>query len=439
MRRTPGLAPRFAAWRVLHDVRHGVPFDTAFRRAIRDLEPDDKRLAHELAAGVFRNRSALDAFIAPAVSRGIRSVRADTLDALRIGAFQLLELDRVPAHAAVETTVGVARRLGGRRVAGFVNAVLRGLSDRVEQARPAPSEPDRNPVDELAQTLSHPPWLVERWVARFGVDATRELLRWNNAHPPLVLQPARWSAEELERALDRAGVPWTRAPHETGWIVRARRPAELPGYADGGFFVQDPAQTLAARYFDVPRGALLYDACAAPGGKALALGRAARLVVAADRQRSRMRRLVENIRRAGTGSIVPLVADANRPPIRAADAVLLDVPCLGTGTLARNPDARWRVSEPALRSLAHQAAGFLAAAAEVVEPGGLLLFATCSLEPEENELQVDRFLTADARFAREPSRTVPDRFLTPAGDFMTLPQRDAMDGAYAARLRKRSA
>ena len=125
MARVPGLAPRFAAWRVLHDVRHGVPFDVALRRAIQDLEPDDRRLAHELAAGVFRQRSHLDRSLGAAVERGLASVRADTLDVLRLGAFQLLHLDKVPSHAAVQTTVGVARRLGGRRIAGFVNAVLR--------------------------------------------------------------------------------------------------------------------------------------------------------------------------------------------------------------------------------------------------------------------------------------------------------------------------
>jgi 16S rRNA (cytosine967-C5)-methyltransferase len=128
----PGLESRFAAWRILHDVRHGVPFDTALARAIKDLEPDDTRLAHELAAGVFRHRSELDRALEPAVARGIGSVRPDTLDLLRLGAFQLRSLDRVPAHAAVQTTVAVARRLGGARVAGFVNAVLRKLARGAE-------------------------------------------------------------------------------------------------------------------------------------------------------------------------------------------------------------------------------------------------------------------------------------------------------------------
>jgi 16S rRNA (cytosine967-C5)-methyltransferase len=131
-----------------------------------------------------------------------------------------------------------------------------------------------------------------------------------------------------------------------------------------------------------------------------------------------------------------VLADAMRPPVREADAVVLDVPCLGTGTFARKPDARWRVTDAALQHLATQAAGFLEVAAEIVTPGGLLLFATCSLEPEENQHQIDGFLARDGRFRREPSAAVPDEFLTPSGDLMILPQRHGMDGAYAARLRR---
>lgn len=439
MSRTPGLAPRFAAWRVLHDVRHGVPFDTALNRAIRDLEPEDRRLAHELAAGVFRHRSRLDAAIRPAVARGLDRVRPDLLDVLRIGAFQLLELDRVPPHAAVQTTVGIARRLGGRRVAGFVNAVLRRLADQTGPEAPAAkaAEPEHHdPARALAEQHSHPVWLVERWLARFGLAETERLLAWNNARPPLVLQPARWSADELTTALDAAGLAWERSPFDAGLAVRARRPAEVPGFAAGGFLVQDPAQLLVCRFFDPPLGATILDACAAPGGKSLILARRARLVVAADRHRRRIRRLEENLNRAGSGRVIPLVADALHPPVRPVEVVVLDTPCLGTGTFARNPDARWRATPTALERLTEQAARLLDALAAVVRPGGLLLFATCSLEPEENSEQIDRFLARNARFQREPGLAAPTQLLTPDGDLMILPQRDGMDGAFAARLRR---
>lgn len=424
----PGLAPRFAAWRILHDVRHGVPFDVALRRAIVDLEPDDRRLAHELAAGVFRHRSRLDESLGAAIDRGVDSVRPDTLDALRLGAFQLTQLDRIPAHAAVQTTVGVARRLGGRRIAGFVNAVLRKLTR--DPAAPAPAG------DDLARTHSHPAWLVDRWLARFGPDETNRLLAWNNARPALVLQPARWTRSALEAALTTAGVGFHPAPYDAGLVVATRKPTQLPGFHEGGFLVQDPAQRLVTRFFAPAPGSLVYDACAAPGGKSVALAAVAGTVVAADKTRVRVRRLAETTRRAGPGRIFPIQADALHPPLRRADAVVLDVPCLGTGTFARNPDARWRVTADALLRLAEQAAGFLAAAAPLVAPGGLLLFATCSLEPEENEAQVERFLTEHPEFRREPAATVPTELLTDAGDLSLLPQRTGTDGAYAARLRR---
>lgn len=432
--REPGLGPRFAAWRVLHDVRHGVPFDVALRRAVKDLESDDRRLAHELAAGVFRARTHLDASLAGGIERGIGSVRADTLDVLRLGAFQLLHLDKVPPHAAVQSTVGVARRLGGRKVAGFVNAVLRrmadGHADRVDNGG------TEGGAATLAREFSHPEWLVARWLTRFGPDETRALLTWNNTRPTLVIQPARWSRTEVEASLTYAGIGFRPAPFDAGLIVSAKKPAEMPGYAEGAFVVQDPAQRLVTRFLAPDAGAVLYDACAAPGGKSIALAAGRALVVAADRTRVRVRRLAENLERAAPSNVVALLADATRPPIKPVGAVLLDVPCLGTGTFARHPDARWRVTTEALASLAYQAARFLIQAAEVVAPGGLLLFATCSLEPEENESQVARFLREDSRFRREPSNNVPAELLNPDGDLVVLPQRHGTDGAYAARLRR---
>jgi 16S rRNA (cytosine967-C5)-methyltransferase len=434
MTRTPGLGPRFAAWRILHDVRHGVPFDLALRRAIQDLEPGDKRLAHELAAGVFRSRSALDLALKPAVERGLGSVRADTLDVLRLGAFQVIQLDRVPVHAAVQTSVAVARRLGGRRVAGFVNAVLRRVAEAAP--RPEPTTDGADPVATLAVAHSHPEWLVGRWLARFGAEATERLLVWNNTTPSLVIQPARWSRARLEEALTERGIGFETARWDAGLVVQARRPVDLPGFHEGAFYVQDPAQRQVTRFFDLPPDQLIYDACAAPGGKSLALARTARFLVAADRQRPRARRLRENLARAGTGPAAVIVADATRPPLRSAPALVLDVPCLGTGTLARNPDARWRITEPALEHLVTQAAGFLETAADIVEPGGLLLFATCSLESEENEQQVDRFLAHDRRFRREPWSDAPPDTLTAQGDLMILPHIHGTDGAFAARLRR---
>jgi 16S rRNA (cytosine967-C5)-methyltransferase len=240
----------------------------------------------------------------------------------------------------------------------------------------------------------------------------------------------------LRQRLQAGGVDAEPAPFGAGLMVSSTRPAELPGYADGQFMVQNPAQALLSRFADLPAHAAIYDICAAPGGKTIALGRRGRIVVAGDINRARARRLQQNLSRAGSGREHVIVADGRRPPVRAMDAVLLDVPCLGTGTVARHPDARWRVTPQALDSLVRLQAELFNQAANLVSPGGLLVYSTCSLEPEENRAQVEGFLHAHPEFRRELTTAVSADLLSPEGDLTVLPQHHAIDGAYAARLRR---
>lgn len=415
-------------------MRRGVPFDLALERGLRTLPDIDRRLTHELAAGVLRQEAELDGALAPLIPRGLGTVDARIRDVLRLGAYQLRHLERVPPHAAVTTAVDLARETAGERVTGFVNAVLRRVPG---EGTPTSTTVRRPDPERLAAKWSHPEWLVARWLARFGHDDTERLLAWNNQHPPLVVQPARLSSDELQQRFHSAGVRFFPAPYDAGLVVEESKPDRLPGYADGSFLVQDPSQALVARFAAVPNGALVFDACAAPGGKTLGLAASAQLVVAADLARRRMPRLHENVLRAGRHNIRLLLADAAHPPIRPVDFVLLDAPCLGTGTFARHPDARLRVKPEALLRLAQEQAMLLDALATRVRPGGVLCYATCSLEPEENLEQVTAFLARNPEFRREP---VPGDFpLSPVGDLEALPHRDGMDGAYAARLVKTGA
>jgi 16S rRNA (cytosine967-C5)-methyltransferase len=427
-----GIQSRRAALRILQQVRDGKPFEAALDRGVGELAEPDRRLAHELAAGVLRQRSVLDRQLAPLVPRGWHSVATELQDILRLGAYQLTELERVPAHAAVDTSVSLAKDSGGARAAGFVNAVLRRLT-RSSAPAGAPAQRD---APALAAEYSHPLWLVRRWLQQFGTEGTEALLHWNNSRPRLVLQPARKELEGLAARWKAEGIGVERAPHGAGLIAEASRPAELPGYDEGDFMVQNAAQAMLSRFAEVSSGAAVYDACAAPGGKAIALGRRAGAVVAGDVSLSRARRLSQNLERAGSGREHPVVADARQPPVRPVDLVLLDTPCLGTGTFARHPDARWRVTPEALASLEQLQADLLDGASRAVAPGGLLVYSTCSLEPEENQGQVNRFLARHPEFRREPGAAVPSPLLSPEGDLMILPQEHGMDGAYAARLRR---
>jgi 16S rRNA (cytosine967-C5)-methyltransferase len=332
----------------------------------------------------------------------------------------------------VATAVDLTRQAVGDRATGFVNAVLRRLAATAASVDNSP-EPDT--ASALAAEYSHPAWLVARWMARFGLEESRALLAWNNSHPPLVVQPSGGASEQLAARFAAAGVRHFAAPFGAGLVVDATDPRRLPGFAEGAFHVQDPAQALVTRFTQFPKGGVVFDACAAPGGKTMGMRHRARWIVAADLARRRLTRVRENLQRIGATNVSLLVADALHPPLRPVDAILLDVPCLGTGTFARHPDARLRVRPEALVRLAREQAALLDAAAGGLGPGGVLCYATCSLEAEEDADQVEQFLARHAGFRRQPPVGL-DLPLTPAGDLLLLPQRHGMDGAYAARLVK---
>jgi len=407
---------------MLDAVRAGATFQTARDRSLPTLAARDRRLAYELAAGVLRRRAQLDRTLS------LQSVDPRLHDILRLGAYQLRALTRVPPYAAVSTSVDLAREIAGEGGARYVNQALRKLTGA------------RGRVSGVG--ASHPAWLVRRWKTHFGeADATR-LIAWNDRKPTLTVQPVRWEQETLARRLLEAGLGVTEAPFGAGLRLtltpetRHLTPGVLPGFTEGAFIVQDPAHALLCRYAAIPPGTVVYDACAAPGGKATMLERSGARVVAGDARRRRLGALRETARRAGV-AIRVAVADLLAAPFRQGEfaAVLVDAPCSATGTMAHHPDARWRVT---LRTIARAAARqreLLAAAAELVRPGGILVYATCSLEPEENGDIVTDFLARHPHFVRAPAMArVPAALLTADGDFQTLPQRDGTDGAYAARL-----
>lgn len=419
----PATAARRAALEILREVRAGAPLDAARDRHLTGLAERDRRLAYELSAGVLRHKRELD----EALDLGHADPRIH--DVLRLGAYQLRHLSRVPAHAAVSTSVELARQTVGERVTGYVNRALRKFSGVRSR--------------ELGAGKTHPEWLITRWKEQFGPGETDTLVTWNDQRPVLVIQPARWSLEHLAQAFAAAGIQTKRAPFDAGLEVLAvpgsPRPAlrDLPGYAEGAWIVQDPAHALIARYADVPPGEWVYDACAAPGGKAVSLEAGGARVLAGDARHERLGRLADTTRRAGV-AIHSLAANLEAAPIRpgSVDAVLVDAPCSATGTMRRHPDARWRLQPAVFARLAARQTRLLDAAAPLVRPGGLLIYATCSLEPEENEQVVERFLMQHPEFTRTPRHqsALPDELLTASGAFRSYPQRHGIDGAYAARL-----
>lgn len=436
-RPSPVTDARLVAAAVCADLRRGELLDTTFDRRTALLDARDRRWTRELVYGTLRNRGRLDALLAERVRGGLGRLDPELLDLLRLGAYQLLEMGSVPAYAAIAQTVELAKTRAGEGAGRLANAVLRRL-DRERDALTLPVPADR--VEALAVEYSHPRWLVARWLERWGEADTRRLLALNNTEPPIVARPVHVVREQLEASLEAAGVRIADAPLVAdSLILTPPVPAltELGAFKRGLFHIQDPAATLVTRYADVRAGATVADLCAAPGGKAVELARTAGAVFASDISFHRLQRLRESVARLELDTVHLLAADARSPAVQPTDVVLLDAPCTGTGTMRRHPDARWRLKPSDIAVMTALQWLLLTAAASIVKPGGLLVYSTCSVEPEENDAPVDRFLASHTGWTLEapPAGAVPDAVLD-AGRLRVLPYEHGTDGAFAARLRR---
>jgi 16S rRNA (cytosine967-C5)-methyltransferase len=428
--------PRVAAAGICADLRAGEMLDSSFDRRARDLDARDRRWLRELVYGMLRQRGAIDAILDGRVRNGLARVDPDLVDLMRLGVYQLLHMGSVPAYAAIAQTVELAKVRHGIGASKLVNAVLRRIDrERGDLAVPVPGDP----VEALTVRYSHPRWLVARWLARYGEEGTTVLMMKNNAEAPVVIRPFGIVREQLEATLEASGVEVEDAPlaRDSIQITGGIALTELGAFKQGLFFVQDPGSTLVTQYAAIPDDAIVADLCAAPGGKALELARTARLVIASDRSAQRLARLLDNRARLEATNVLVAVGDARFPAVREMDAVVIDVPCTGTGTFRRHPDARWRLKVSDLSVMGALQASILRAAAEVVKPGGLLVYSTCSLEPEENEIQIAEFLSRNPEWKLEPppAGAVPPETID-GGFLRVLPQVHGTDGAFAARLRR---
>ncbi len=420
---------RLLAFRILSETERGGAL-LAERMAAPDVEALDRReraFLHELVLGTLRSRGRLDHALGRASDRPIDEMDEPTRNALRLGAYQVLRL-RVPDRAAVSESVDLVRP-AAPKAAGFVNAVLRRLA-----RDGAPKEPDaaKDPLAWMTTIGSIPRWIAERWIARLGASGAVARARAFEAVPPTVVRLNPRIADALAQVA-AAGVTLAPLRVPGAWLATGDAPTSL--VLAGIVYVQDQGSQMIAHL--AARDGLVLDACAAPGGKSTLLsdlGSGRTCVVAADVSRPRVRTLATLARRWGASAVHVLAADALRPPFaRRFDSVLLDAPCSGLGTLGRNPDIRWRSRAEDLPRHAARQRALLDAVAAVVAPGGTLVYATCSLEPEENEGVVSPFLDARRDFAPAP---LPD-WAAPlaSGPFArTLPERDSGDGFFAARL-----
>lgn len=444
-RRDAGAARR-RALEVLLDVRAGARADESLDRRARDLDRRDRAFVMELAYGAIRWRGRIHHHLDRLLDRGVASLPPEIVSILELGAYQILFMDRVPVWSAVDESVRLARETaspGPAWAPGLVNGVLRNLA---RGAGDSPLPGDERPAERLAILHSHPVWMVERWVERLGVEATAALLKRNNRTPPLHLavDPRSVTAAQVVDEIRGAGIDASLHPDHPGAVVVGGgvRPEDLPGWKAGRIWVQDAGAQWVTVLAGPPGDRPFLDACAAPGGKLIALLAAhpESRAVAVDRDPKRLARVRANLDRMRLPGGWPVAADALVVPTRATfPLVLVDAPCTGTGVLGRRPDARWRrePGDPA-RFAAFQLA-LLEALAGRVEPGGVLLYATCSLEPEENAGVVEAFLAARDDFHVDPVGERIPASLRDGPWLATRPWEADLDGMFAARLVRGSA
>lgn len=392
------------------------------------LDSRERAFLHELVLGTLRNRGLVDHALARASDRPLASLDPHVLAALRVGAYQLLRL-RVPHHAAVAESVSALR---GRhsRAAGFVNAVLRRLS---REGPPPLPDPAQRPLEWLTTEGSLPGWLAKRWVERLGPAQAVQRAR-------ALLQPPRTALRLNPRLLSNPNEARAELVVEPGvvpgaWRLEAGRPWDL--VAAGAMYLQDEGSQMVGRL--AAHGTRILDACAAPGGKALLIADVlpGARVVAAEASLPRLRTLTDLVRRWRAPNVHPVGADALRPPFRGQfDTVLIDAPCSGLGTLARNPDIRWRARPESLGRHARRQLQLISSLADLVRPGGRLVYATCSGEPEENELVVEAFLASRPDFGLSELPDWASSF-GPGPFARALPERTGGDAIFAAPLERR--
>jgi 16S rRNA (cytosine967-C5)-methyltransferase len=433
-------AARLAAFEVLKQVEGGAFSSVALAAKEPELQPLDRALCHELVMGVLRWQLHLDKIIEHYSGRTVDSLDPPVQRSLRLGLYQLRFLSRIPPSAAVNESVNLVARARLRSARAFVNAILRRAAREPDYS---PSLAASSPLERIVLETSHPLWLIERWISAFGFEQVEAFARANNETPPVAIRVVTSSHEEIDvlEKLRSAGAtiePSKIAKH--AWRIAGATGEVRKLVQSGEIYIQDEASQLVAELIDVQAGERILDLCAAPGGKTTSIadrvGSAS--VLATDVSLRRLETVAHNVESHRLGNVSLMVADADKTlPFRdeSFDRVLVDAPCSGTGTLRHNPEIRLRLTARDIDELSQQQTRFLMNASAALKRGGSLVYSTCSVEPEENELVVREFLGERKDFQQLIVPTNP-KLITESGAARTWPHRDGTDGFFIAMFRR---
>lgn len=439
--------PRQLAFLALRSIHGGAFADIALDRVLHqaDINPNDRRLTTELVYGSVRRQRTLDTLIDQFAKKTAHQQPPDLRLILHLGLYQLRYLNHIPAAAAVDTTVELAKTNGFRGLAGFVNGLLRQyVRQSVDQdCLVLPNDP----VQRIGVQHSYPDWIVRLWLEQFQQPDTEQLCEWFNRAPAIDLRinPLKTSLEQVEAAMQSANINISRLalpqalrlPQGVGSIQN------LPGFDPGWWTVQDSSAQLVSHLLDPQPGEFVIDACAAPGGKTTHIAELMQdqgTIWACDRYASRLKKLKDTMARLQLNSIQLCAQDSRQIDqfTGQGDRVLLDAPCSGLGTLHRHADARWRQTPASVQELIQLQTELLRHVATWVKPQGSLVYATCTLNNQENEAIVQQFLQDHPQWAIEPpeSDNPTARFAQPQGWLKVLPHQQNMDGFFMVRLRQ---
>ena len=416
---------RLAAFEVLRRIEEDRAYSSVLLPAFEEkLNPPDRALCHELVLGVLRRLMLLDAVVR--TFAGAKKLDMAVRIALRLGAYQLLFLEKIPAYSAINESVNLVQLAKKTSAKGFVNAILRRVSEKG-----MPSLEFADDVERISIETSHPTWLIEKWSTEFGIDAAEKIASANNSVPISAFRFIGDASGEFEKS---GFVP--------GCYLTNSITAELREKLESGeIYFQDEASQLVAHTVAQDVGQSFLDVCAAPGGKTtqVALEGKPQIAVAGDLHMTRVEHLRQTCVRQGADVKIVQYDAAGALPFadKSFDTVLVDAPCTGTGTIRRNPEIRYTLSPDDFTDLSKKQLAILNNASKVVTPGGRLIYSTCSLEREEDEAVVTEFLAQTTEFEKLSPR-VPERFVTAHGFGRTFPHRDETDGFFIAEFRRRA-